>query len=472
MTSSDESSIGRLKTEINRAWQPPRFVRPAQCRIEAMASQLELRFGGVGKEPKPAREWIEETRQRLAQGNGDLSRLEPRHRKALPWILWDEGHHWSERRELVDGYLVWAHSSWKTSVKRLWKHYLLNMDPDSYATGELARWIGDRRERLTDSLRDFSERWELFNPHQAIRRAAQAIVAEESNLAELEQLDLDRADVLKSSFMLRVAETVGQTLRARPPVRAGIAGTLKRWLAPLGENPIQAMQGGSQALRNQALKALVEGVVAWAESKGGAAVDETLDLIHTLIGDPRLHSARWDIIETKTRQTVEGWLSKVTLEAFFRVMAELQTNNPVQVAERQAYWRRYLRSVSRAWLVVAKDGVEIAQRLLDRSFGRFSSGPNTQRDHAGLLLQIGNLVVLEMNKNGSTLFWMMGDPKMPGFFQSKYSRGDLLQLCSATPPAGMSGRLRLTHQGDWQTKYENEILRRTGIVPAQQEPHS
>lgn len=337
------------------------------------------------------------------------------------------------------------------------------MDPDSYATGALAQWIDAdaQRERLTDSLRGFSERWALFDPPEAIRRAAQAIIEGQDITAELKQLDLDRSDVLKSSFMLRVAEMVGQSLRTQPPVRAGIAGTLKRWLAPLGENPIQAMQGGPQALRNRALKALVEGLVAWAESKGGAAVDETLDLIHTLIGDPRLHPARWNIIEAKTRQTVEAWLSKVTLEAFFRVMTELQTNNPIQVAQRQAFWRRYLRSVSRAWLVVAKDGVEIAQLLLERSFGRFSSGPNTQHDHAGLLLQIGNLVVLEMNKNGSTLFWMTGDPEMPGFFQKEYSRGKLLQLCEMAS----QGRLRLTHQGAWQTRYENEILRRTGIAP-------
>lgn len=461
MTSSDKSTPAppSFKEKCNETWNPPKFIQPTHWRIEAIARELELRFGGVGKEPKPAREWLEETKQRLDQGNGDLSRLEPRHRRALPWILWDDEYDWSERRELVDNYFAWADSGWKTSVRRLWKHYLLNMDPASYATCELARWVGARRDRLTDSLRGFSERWDLFDPPEAIRRAAQVIFEGQDITVELEQLDLDRSDVLRSSFMLRVAEMVGQSLRTKPPVRAGIAGTLKRWLAPLGENPIQAMQGGPQALRNRALKALVEGLVAWAESKGGAAVDETLDLIHTLIGDPRLHPARWNSIASETRQTVETWLSKITLEAFFRVMAELQTDNPQQVAQRQVFWHRYLQFVSRAWLIVARDGTGIAEKALDRSFGRFSN--NTQRDHAGLLLQIRNLVVLEMNKNGSTLFWMIGDTEMPGFFQKEYSRDRLLQLCNLAPES----RLRLTHQGDWQTRYENEILRRTGIAP-------
>lgn len=107
MTSSDEYNEPapcRLQAESARPWQPPRFVRPAHSNIEAVARELETKFGGAGKEPKPAREWLEETKRLLVQGGGDLSRLEYRHRKSLPWILWDEEHHWSERRELVNSF--------------------------------------------------------------------------------------------------------------------------------------------------------------------------------------------------------------------------------------------------------------------------------------------------------------------------------------------------------------------------------
>jgi len=475
MTSSDKSTPAppNFKAEANKTWNPPKFIQPTHWRIEAIARELELRCGGP--EPKPAREWLEETKRLLVQGGGDLSRLEYRHRKSLPWILWDEEHRWSERRELMDNYLAWADSGcWKTSVKRLWKHYLLNMDPDSYATRELARWIDNRRERLTDNLRGFSERWALFDPPEAIRRTAQRIIEGPDITAELEQLDRgDRADILKSAFMLRVADMVGQTLRARPPVRAGIAATLKRWLAPLGEYPIQAMQGGPQALRNRALKALVEGLVAWAESKGEAAVDETLDLIHTLIGDPRLHGGRWDAtgIAATTRETVERWLTKITLDAFFRVMQALPASRDDMVQERVQFWRRYEPAISRAWLITGVKGRQLAQSLLDKSFGVFAPGPNVHSDHLGLMFQIGGYVILEMNKIGKTLFWPISDIQMPPFFkthdsQFRYSRSEMMEHCRASHDSGVA-RFNMRHvpPGGWQTPYKDEILRRTGIAP-------
>lgn len=79
-------------------------------------------------------------------------------------------------------------------------------------------------------------------------------------------------------------------------------------------------------------------------------------------------------------------------------------------------------------------------------------------------MQIGSLVILEMNKTGSTLFWAAADPMMPGFYQSEYNRSALLERCPSGGPA-RTERFRLTHvpPGGWQPKYRKAIQDRANL---------
>ncbi len=440
----------KFSTELNQAWQPPRLVIPARAQLERVAQALAQRYGGMEQELQPPRDYLDEAERYLVR-ECNLSRLTRRHRKALPWILWNTQYRWSERPALVEAYLAWADTEWRTAPKHLWRHHLFNLDPDSFATQKLALWLQERSARLPERVQLFSAQRQLFTPNVAIAKAAQSVMEGTALLAALEALNLERHEVLRSGFMLRVLLSVGQQLRAGLRPQTDVAMTLHNLLEPLGKRPTYEMQ--VQALRKPAETALVEGIVHWTEQ--GGHKDSSREFVLFLIGDPRLYPSRWEGINPKVKQTVERWLTEITLDATFKVMLEFQTDRPDMVRAREQFWRGYQHAISRAWLVVASRGVPTAKRLLGQSVGRFSKGPMLQPDHCGLLLQLGDLVVFEMNKNGGTLFWNINDSGVPKFYETEngYSR-DRMRF----------GSTALTHiRGAWQQTYAAEISRRTGI---------
>lgn len=453
----------RLRDELSRTWAPVRFVRPAKLAIQPVAEDLDRRFGGVPVSLPPLPTVLEEAERRLIAGRGDISGLDRRHRKALPYLLWTSPRGWSENEQLVDDYLAWADRDWRTAPRQLWGHYLLNLNPQSLATDRFAAWLGARADRLSPTLRALSKKWDLFQPERGITRVADSLLTGPDLIAEIAGLKVDRDKLLRSAFLLNVFDALGRKLHnyGQP---SGIAGALKDLLAELGDTPLDNIQGPS-SLRQGALKSLVEGLVTWAERQGKEARGPTLELLHTLIGDPRLHSPRWNNIATGVQETVEHWLTELTLGAFFEVLRNQKSVNPAMVAEREAFWRSYWKMdmISRAWLIASVNDRGIAKRLFGQSFGQFSDDAGA--DRLGLMLQIGNYVILEMNQNDSTLFWGIGDREMPGLFQPMYNRQNLIHMCPLHPTATGVGRFRLNHNSGWMIKCDSTIRRILGKSP-------
>ena len=448
-----------LRDALTKGWTVPRFVPPARFAIEPVALELARRFGGTPVEIPPPRNLLDEVERLLTAQGGDISPLSRRQRKAVPHLLW---RGWSEHEGLVGDYLAWADRDWPRAPRCLWKHYVLNMDPGSLATRRLGPWLAGKAHRLPPALRNFSQNWALFEPLRGIGKVADSLLTGGGFIGDLTGLGIGDDDIRRSAFLLSVLEALGQQLRGYRQT-CEIAVSLKALLGPLEEQPTAKMQG-AQDRRQGALKSLVEGLVLWADRLGEPRIGQALDLLHTLIGDPRLHAGRWQGIDPAVRGTVEGWLTKITLDLFFRFMREVPTDRTDMVESRVAYWRGYERSISRAWLLVGRNAEIKARRVLDRSFATFAAGPNVQADHLGLLIQIGGLVILEMNKTGSTLFWPVADPAMPGFFERTYSRARLMDACPSGPYPGVE-RFRMQHQPPqgWEGKYASVIGQRTGI---------
>lgn len=403
---------------------------------------------------------LREAEAHLLETDGDITGLSPRHRRAIPFLLWTSEHRWSEHRRLVTDLLDWAASHWRSAPARLFAHQLLNLDPDSFATEHLAAWLHEHRGQLPERLRVFFERWGLVEPGQAVRKIGKALLSGSSVIEEIEGLGVEQEKLRRSALLLRALDALGRELRGYQE-SSQVAPTLTTLLAPLGDTPTYKMQGSDDA-RRQALRSLVEGLVLWADRLGEPAIGPTLDLLYRLVGDPRLRPERWQTIDADIRKTVERWLTKITLESFFRFMRETPTDNPTMVKERVAFWRDYEHDIKRAWLIVGKDSHERATSVLKDSFADFAQGPNVQPDHLGLLMQMRNLIVLEMNKQGRTLFWPAADSEMPGFYQREYNRSKLLQQCSSGDHAE---RFSMTHHPGWQLRYRQAILDRTKVFP-------
>jgi hypothetical protein len=466
MTCSAEPSVSpraALREALARPWKATHFRAPGRLAIEPVVERLRERFGGVGKSLPPPTDLLLEAEQKLIASNGDIDDLTARQVRAIPWFLWTSERAWHANARLVVDLLKWAADNWRSAPLRLWSHYLLNLDPVSVASQRCAEWLDQRQDRLPEQLREFSGDWDLFRPGQAIDKLTRALLTDMDVIAQIQGLGIERDKVLKSALILRVLDRLGEVL-AKHPVDSEVTKTLDRLLKPLGETPTFQIHG-SQDLKQAALKSLVEGLVCWAQQQGEPRITETLDLLHWLIGDPRLHPARWSGIDGDVREIVERWLKDISLNAFFRFMLEMQTDRPDMVEAREAFWRGYQNAISRAWLIVGWQAKNRAKSLLDKSFATFAPGPNVQPDHLSLLLQIGNLVILEMNKTGSTVFWPVTDGLAPKFYQSDYSRSKMLNSCPTTLLPTVE-RFRMIHDIGWQKKYAAEIKARTGVARA------
>jgi hypothetical protein len=455
----DSTLVTMLKNELQRPWVVGRFRLLKQFAIQAQADELEKKFGGVPHELTPSRNLLDEAEQCLITQRGNIVGLERKLLKVIPYFLWTSAQQWSENVTLINAYLSWAEHNWRTAPRRLWRHYLLNMQPESLATQYFAHWLSIKADQLTPALRDFSSQWLLFEPEHAIAKIAGSLLAGDYFIDELGALKVNREALLKSACLLSAFKILGQRLRTYPHP-SEITTTLKRLLMPLGDNPIHKMQG-QNGLGEATQTALVEGLVIWA-NQDVKRINQTLDLLHVLIGDPRLYEPRWRFIDPGVRDTVERWLSKLTLDAFFQVMRELRTDRDDMVRDREVFWAGYKEKILNAWLITGTDGVNLATQLLNHSFGVFAKSNNARSDHLGLVLHVKNYVILEMNQNGRTLFWHVNDPNMPAFYEKKWFRDKLIDSCSAKRNEGVD-RFYMAHTSSWQSKYENEILRRTGI---------
>ncbi len=462
MTSSDDIKAPagcHLKSALAQPWTVPRFVRPAKFAIELIAYDLEKRLGGVPVELPPPCDLLKEAEDVLIEANGDIVKLTWRQRWAVPHFLWTSERDWWKSEKLIFDYLNWAGKDGKIAPRRLWGHYLLNMNPSLAITHRLANWLEERADSLTPPVRDFSTNWEFFKPERAIEKIAESLLVDSHLVNKLVDLRVEREKLLKSACLLCVFKTIGHYLRDYPHA-SSIPETIKQLINPAG-NPIHQVRG-HPGLGQAAQKALVEGLVLWASRQGSPAIEQTLDLLHSLIGDPRISGAHWNGIDSYVRQLVEQWLAKLTLGSFFQVMRDLRTDRDDMVIEREQFWNGYRDKIANAWLITGANGRHLAKNLLNTSFGEFADG--AMPDHLGLVLQIKDYVVLEINKNGKTLFWRKNDPGMPTFFAKEWPLKSLRASCSARHEEG-GDRFHMKHQPShgWQDRYETEILRRTDV---------
>ena len=109
-----------------------------------------------------------------------------------------------------------------------------------------------------------------------------------------------------------------------------------------------------------------------------------------------------------------------------------------------------------AWVGAGQAATPLAVQQ-GRRFGRFANGGGALFDQCGLILQIRGMCVLEMNKNGSAIFWTLGSEGLPGLYEEFYSPRE----CRAR--VDDRDVFRVTHGFGWQQKFRNRVLQMTGI---------
>jgi hypothetical protein len=230
-----------------------------------------------------------------------------------------------------------------------------------------------------------------------------------------------------------------------------------------------AQTQASEEVRRRALASFIEGFVAWQRRIDPADTkpDPVLDLLITVNMDPRFSPGRWSGVNSSTVGIVEKWLTRQTIEAFFRVVNRLQTDRPDMWEDRREFWLRYVDYVSKAWLIVGHDALPLAKEERIR-FGRFGDGAHPK--HCGLMMEIDDLRVLEMNMNGRAILWRPAKIQhrvFPVFNdETPFNRK---ALTSFVQPREIwtGGAIGLGHGSSWQRKFADHIQQNTqrGIRP-------
>ena len=385
--------------------------------------------------------------------------------KVVPYLIWGPNADWRDDRAFIRRYLSLVDAKWPAGAKRLWRHYTLNFDPLTPATIEMADWFRGKQARLPELLKGFSDTYHLFDPAKATKTLGSAVISGEQILQDINAIGLNAAVLRSSSLCISALAAAGLQLSNLP----GTPKIIERLRGVLDGHPENAVAEAicSPAIKLKAVRALTDGLIEWQEKSdsGNAKPDAVLDFLLALNGDPRFTPDRWHgKVSDRSIATVERWLSARTIEAFFSIIDRLKTDNDEAWQARRAFWLSYLPHVREAWLIAGADAFPIAEAQLgpikgrsQHPFATFEKGDGTMRNHCGLLLQIRNLCVFEMNKSGKAIFWDADRGHMPPLRQRTYNRRKCLDRINGVSVVAIA------HQSGWQRKFRSQILATTGI---------
>lgn len=441
---------------------PPLLARGKRSRLTRLASDLEDRHGPGAARPGVPEAVIDRAARKLAERRSDLAALDFAEKKAVLELFWRRRGPWIAQESDIENWLRWAEKDWKPRIAetRVCIALLRHFDLDNPAAEHTRNWVAGRQELLWGRFGEFARARHLCAGAEAVLYAAEALAAGDlSFLREAERNAQTKTILQGSGFLVAVAEAYA--LRAAENQAADLlsdswssAGPLLDFFEPAG----LLGAGGPAATRTRAKIALVSGLVSWAAARGEAdAIALAVKLSCRIAGDPRAGLEDWRDIPDDILAQVEKWLAEDTLEASFRIVAELGTDDQTVLNLRRRFWRSYLSVVTRARLI----GARKTQSAAALHGAPCSALKTYLSDHCGFVLELRGpdgrgLTVLELNNLAQTLFWPDGDARAPGFDQRSYDGGALRAKCD----------IALSHLPErvWTEKFAALLARHAGIT--------
>lgn len=463
-----ERPQGALRAElakpVGRPFAPGFGLRQRDDPIAAAVGRFPASWTGVTDDPPPRPDVFAEVKGALAQGVAGVRAMPSRLLRHVPSALL-----YGQRTGRSDGAVVAAYldrlaEAGRTAPRRLWTHYVITLEPDDLASNEIAAWLRRSRDALPARLLEFSEKYHALDPSRSAAAMATEALAGNGFTEDVARVGFSLKRLRPSALMASVLGGVGALLRepgfnARDPV-AQVTALLEGQV----KNAIHLTQAREE-LRLRAVAAFVEGFVAWQLRTDGVH-NPVMDLLTTLNEDPRFSPERWrGVVSQQAIEVVEGWLTRHTIEAFFRVVTRLPIEREDMWKDRRAFWMGYLEFVKRAWLIVGERGVPFANDEKIK-YGRFAGGAFA--DHCGLVLDFGDICAFEMNMNGRVVIWRPDQVQRDVFPKvydpTPFDRGPITRHA---PGLWNRGCVGIVHNGRWQEKVADVIQERgdRGIRP-------
>lgn len=458
-----------LRKEIPQLFTPGFGLRHDAVADEA--SRMEKMWGGARMDVQPGPDLFMEIKAALQAGIRGIEALPMRLLPYVPFAMLYGEHTARDDADTLRAFLSRMHEAGRAAPRRLWPHYLLTLERDDAATNELGLWLKAHRQGLPERLMDFTEKYDALDPATAPSNMAREVLTGDGIESDFRSIGVGLERLHTAALLVEILGAAGRLLQseARPadavrPIRALLPAQRK---CAIDETEAR------EPARRRARGAFIEGLIEWQrrsdpdDAKPGAVLDLVLDLNE----DPRFNAVRWNgVVPKPTMEIVEAWLTKHTLEAFFRVATAIKIERRDMWEARHRFWKFYLPHVQRAWLIVGDKGVDHAKREGIR-FGRFSGGASA--DHCGLMLDLGDLIVLEMNMMGRAILWRPNDvqrDRFPTFYDGTPFNRALLNLAVPSRETWQNGCIGLSHNpppDGWFRKFADQIQQRSdrGIRP-------
>lgn len=475
MTSSNnaEQPTTTLREELRKEI-PQIFVPGFGLRHDAMAEEaekIEKKWRGARIDSQPRPNVFMEVKAALQAGIRGVEALPSRLLPYVPFAMLYGAHTGREDADTVRAFLSRLHEAGRSAPQRLWPHYLLSLERDDAATNEIALWLKAYRAGLPARLADFTEKYDALDPASTPGKMAREVLVGDGIETDFQAIGVGAERLHTAALLAEIVGAIGSELQSGV-WPADAVRSVKAVLPEQRKLAIDQTQARESA-KQRALGAFIEGLIMWQRRSDpdDAKVGAVLDLVLELNEDPRFAAFRWNgIIPRPTTEAVEAWLTKHTIEAFFRVVNQLRIERTDMWAERRKFWMSYLPYVRRAWLIVGDQGVPFAKRERIR-FGRFGGGAN--EGHCGLMLDFGDLRVLEMNMNGRAILWRpddVGRGEFPQVYdETPFDRRNFREPTVSRREHWENGCIGLVHNppDGWQSKFADQIQQRSdrGIRP-------
>lgn len=456
---------------------PTRRILPAnQVRPTRRALELVLQTWDVSLQPP--RDRLEEARRAIvvAQRSGaGLSGLPPRIVRDAVWLLWPDARDGVNRQNLRDHILMLSNSN-NAVLRRLIDAWIVNFDKEDESFVGVARKIGrslaDPHTGVLELWKEAHKTYDIFNAVRGPEQLASRIL-EDSSGSVLAAYRLDTATRAASGYLRAVHFALSEKL---PKLLRGdrALDSFQRAVGFYAPNGVLRFKD-DRAMHG----AMADGfVAAWtgaARPPSDRLKKDVLSYLRLHLGDPRVErQSGWARASDETRQTVRGWLSALSLDAFFDLLGRFAGNAGMnhQWSVRRAFWKSCLKAghIRDSWLVL---GDNVARAVADNadlrgSYGRLHDAAANQ---SVLLIQIGDLVFSEWNYNGRLRAWRTDSQYAPKMFREHYNSVEVTGAGLQFPPPQnsnlpISSPNGIVHgnSGAWRGRTAALLLKREGII--------
>ncbi len=303
-----------------------------------------------------------------------------------------------------------------------------------------------------------AEEYRLFKPKEGVDCLAGLLLQSD----DLPTQVLSKAGIRGTAVRGGFCETVyREYCRLIETSRGAVVGNhqnrLLDWLGLMDQNLfVEASDSTANAL-----------LIPWAENDPPEELATKIrDYLIGALGDPRFSPIDWSNIP-EAMAIFLRWLTRASIYQFLDIVDQVTRGTPFshQWPYRRAFWLAYLDAdhIENAWVIFGREAAETARLRAEstgdrswRQFGVFNSGQGRSPQHAGLILEIGDLVILDWSHNGRYSVWKKSAEGAPALFQRQYN---LSRIQDPEFYGSHSG----TQRYSWQHTLANYLRQETGI---------